>query len=124
MLLTHARFRPPSEEVEHEFESIDLRIPELDGIAVVATLLVRATVDPDTPAEGRYSPGLDGSVDIEFTDVTNVRMFALSDGDASLELSGKVTSLLWTEYAAEIEAAALEKCGDVETVLRDKARGR
>lgn len=111
-----------TEDVRHTFSDLEVTIFELPGLLLIAELYVRGEVGPDTPEEGRYSPGQDGSVRVEFTEVKNCFMYALGNG-AQVELDDKIVSILWERFGDEIEQAAIVAAGDIDRVLYEKARG-
>lgn len=120
-LAAPTRNRP--ETVEHLFDAIDVEITDLPGVLITLDLRVRATVEPDVEAQGRYSPGLDGAVDVTLIEVENVRMWVRDNG-VTVEIDPRVVLLLEADRCTEIQDAAFAKCGDVERFLRDKVSGR
>lgn len=110
--------RDDLETVEHVFDARDLDpIDDLPGVEITADLRVHAMVEPDDDE-------VDGSVEITRLEIENVCMWVRCPCGEPVQLEDGTVLLLAADRARDIEAAALAKCGDVETFLRDKVRGR
>lgn len=111
-----------AEDVSVEIDHLEISVPELDGVVMFAELLVRGTVQPDTP-DDRDCPGVRGAVEITSYEVTNLSMHVVADAGNTIEVCEKVLSVLWRHAEQEIADAALHKAGDVERRLWEVARG-